>query len=221
MVDFNNIKIPTSVIVGFIVGVLIGIIVGIINKGFFLEIIIRSTLSGMIMGGILLLIEKLLRKYTPEIFEEEERKGFDVKEENDNITFEELYGGNQDERKDEGIEEERFNEPPYTENTEEITQGISEETAFNDFTPKTQETETNEFSNNDDEEFIEEPVPTFSPTDFKKVDLTSGELGVTKESKGGMTNEFIIPPKGKDSKPIPRDYQKLAQIIRTKLHEEK
>lgn len=52
---------------------------------------------------------------------------------------------------------------------------------------------------------------------FTAIQFSPADLGVTKQSRGGTTQDFIIPEKGK---PIPRDYKKLAEAIRTKLKED-
>ncbi len=230
MVDLNNIKIPISAISGFLIGLMIGIIVGIVSKGYFLEIITRSILSGIIMGGVLFLVEQLLRKYTPEIFEEDKTQSrFDIKEEDENISLEEIYGSSNEELSEPMSQEYTF-ENNFHESVSnfESTDRTPEETTFselNEFPSKSSFSESGKESSAEEtlESFEEQesknPTLEFSPTEFRKIEITPNELGVTKESKGGMTNEFIIPPKG--SKPIPKDYKKLAQIIRTKLYEEK
>jgi len=229
VIDLNNIKIPVSAILGLLIGLIIGIIVGIINKGYFLEIIMRSILSGIIMGGVLFLVEQLLRNYAPEIFEESTKNtGIDIKEEDENISLEEIYGSVKEESP-----EPRSQEYTFGDNFQESISAFEsadrtpEETTFselNEFSLKSsfpefeRESSVEESLGSFEEQKDINQTPEFSPVEFRKIEITQSELGVTKESKGGMTNEFIIPPKG--SKPIPKDYKKLAQIIRTKLHEE-
>lgn len=219
--DFKDVKLPNSIIIGGIAGFIIGFLIGVVNGGFILEIIARSILSGIILGATLFGVEQVIRKFAPEIFEEptNQPSRVNIKEE-DEISISDIYSSPYED--DTNLDNERELDS-YIDSSMEF----SENSVFGDKIQNTSELEE-VLENTDEIPIIETNEEKFSslefdkveqskPKDFEPMTFSTAELGVTKESKGGATEDFIIPGKGK---PIPKDYKKLAEAIRTKLKEE-
>ncbi|MGC8870874.1 MAG: hypothetical protein ACP5PT_07285 [Brevinematia bacterium] len=225
--ELNLNNIPKSLMIGFIVGFVIGFVVGIVSGGFVFEVFLRSLLSGAVLGGTIFGVEQLLKRFAPEIFEESSNiNKIDFKEgesEESDITLNDIYS--------KGFESSENIDLSNNEIFEEsdIEKGInfSEENVLRSDLEHSEFESKSEFKGGNFSDSFEKmdfesvpstdySKPSFEATDFSR--LSSAELGVTKESRGGITDEYIIPPKGQ--KPIPKDYEKLAEVIRTKLKEE-
>ncbi|MCS7299042.1 MAG: hypothetical protein RMJ37_03635 [Spirochaetia bacterium] len=230
-IDLNNIQIPPSILVGSVTGLLIGLTVGIVNGGALIEVIFRSLLSAIILGGVLFGIEQLLRRFASEIFEQPSRSNsVNIREEDDDISISDIYSDKSNEVEANEDMNYGITEPEYQENDNSISSSMdfSESNVFGEFSSTDEDVNigkiTDDTSNYRDE-IIEGGFSSFNYEGEDKgyykpnyQDLSSAELGVTKQSKVGVTEDFIILSKGK---PIPRDPKKMAEAIRTKLKEEK
>lgn len=220
--DVKDIKLPVSAIVGGIAGFSIGFLIGVISGGFILEILARSILSGIILGGTLFVVELVIRKFAPEILEENVSKPnrVDIKEE-DNLSISDLYEMSYEGEADKSEDE--------LQSYLDSSMTFSESSVFgNEVENILEDEKILERVDLESDVGVEEKEDRFSSFDFDKVSKTEtinfepitfspAELGVTKQSKGGVTENFIITGKGKL---IPKDYKKLAEAIRTKLKEE-
>ncbi|MEN2998156.1 MAG: hypothetical protein ABDH28_03875 [Brevinematia bacterium] len=202
---------------------------------------LRSLLSGIILGAVLFGVEQVLKRFVPELLEEEPpkpRRSIDIKE-NEDISMSDIYSDTYPHTSsEEGVAENPssydletgsttysseigdFKEVEPTTNISEentfgsVNIGFEEENNIIDFgTSSPPETEDTELPSIDD--FSKRESTTATP--FKPTTFSTAEIGITRQSKGGTTEDFIIPPKGK---PIPKDYKKLAEAIRTKLKED-
>lgn len=213
--------IPRSVLIGFAGGFIIGFLVGVFSGGFILEVFFRSLLSGLLLGGTFFGVEQLLRRFASEVFDQSsDRSKVDLKEEDSDITLGDIYSQNNEPSEDVVVSP-KFKE--FDQNESFVPSDLDQSISFSEdnvFGSKVEglDGSKDEFDKVDYGQFVSEPSsgPTFEQIDFSR--LSSAELGVTKESRGGITNDYIIPPKSQ--KPIPKDYKKLAEIIRTKLKEE-
>lgn len=228
-IDLNNIQIPLSIIIGSATGLLIGLTVGIASGGALIEVIFRSLLSAIILGGVLYGIEQLLRRFASELFEQPSRSNTVNIREEDDISISDIYSEEFDNNKANKDINYGNVEPEYQENDSTISSSMdfSESNVFGEFSRIDEEVnvgKVTDHTTNYRYEPVEEGFSSFNyESDDKRYykpnyrDLSSTELGITKQSKVGITDDFIILPKGK---PIPRDPKKLAEAIRTKLKED-
>ncbi|MCX8029589.1 MAG: phage holin family protein [Brevinematales bacterium] len=245
MIDLRGLNIPLSLTLGLGIGFLIGMVVGIASGGFLFEIIFRSILSSILVGGVLYGVEQLIRKFAPEILEvstAKDSKGVDIKEDED-MSISDLYSENlssgdvtyNSNLSEEVSQEDRtylsgvnnvedFESSELSmENIDSIDSGMkfSEDNVFSEFEPSN--FYSSRYYPSSSDRYRKEDQ--FSPLEFDNIgnnsqlytNFSSAELGVTGQSKGGSTQDFIIPSKGK---PIPKDYKKMAEAIRTKLKED-
>ncbi len=234
---FKDIKLPLSFVIGMSLGFLIGIVVGAVSGGFVVEVFFRSIMSGIILGGTFWGIEQFLKKFVPEFFEQpfSENKTTSKKvdiTESDDISINDLYSTEDvyPESKDEFYEStsDSFDsdfsvlgtEGQYNESEDfEKSMKFSEENVFNDVQNESdfQKVKGYENENESKDIFYQESYRSKEEKNFEPISFSTAELGITRQSRGGKTEDFIIPEKGK---PIPRDYKKLAEAIRTKLKED-
>lgn len=234
MIDFknlnlNNVRIPLSIVIGSTIGLIIGLTVGVLNNGALLEVIFRSLLSAIILGGVLFGVEQFMKRFAPEIFEQPSKSGnVDIREDDD-ISISDIYSVDTT-----GVETNEdisydTSKPATQENDDIIgsSMDFSESNVFGEFSSSGGNINvgkaTEDVLNYGDDSIKE----GFSGLNLRSEDegyyrpryqeLSSAELGVTKQSKVGVTEDFIIPSKGK---PIPRDPKKMAEAIRTILKEE-
>ncbi|MFN4244983.1 MAG: hypothetical protein ACK4F9_02410 [Brevinematia bacterium] len=238
--SIKDIKVPLSLAIGIALGTFIGFIVGIISGGFIIEVFFRSIVSGLILGGTLFGVEKLLKKFVPEFFEENisrntSSKKLDIIEEGDNVSIEDIYLNSDinsenkeyessDQTQDIESDLETFTSENYSDSEFDKGMKFSEDNAFRDLQDLSSEelTENAKYYNYEDQNNVTYEEKRYSepidkPTSFEPIKFSTAEIGVTKQSTGGTTQDFIIPKKGK---PIPLDYKKLAEAIRTKLKED-
>lgn len=248
--DLKNFKLPTSALVGLLGGFAIGIIVGVISGGFILEIILRSIVSAMILGAVMFGVEEILKRFAPEILEsggvEISTKGVNIREDEE-ISMGDIYLNSEDTPYKGEVstfsKEETASSAESMETVEEYEVGEVDKSGFEPFEDmgvenvesdrnmsfygntvgSVYEVEDNKvgptftYGGEDISSVNLKPKEDVTKSKFSSTVFSSAELGVTKQSRGGITQDFIIPSKGK---PIPKDYKKLAEAIRTKLREE-